>query len=462
MRCLEQVQNLKRQKDSAVNSIYKLKKALIFKGFFYYPFFMIQNLYNLFLQSTAVSTDTRTMRAGSLCFALSGPHFNGNTFIPDALKKGAFHVVSDDVNYKNTPHVTVVENVLETLQALATHHRDTLNIPIVGLTGSNGKTTTKELIVSVLSQRYAVTGTQGNLNNHIGVPLTLLSFNKNTEIGVVEMGANHQLEIAALSKIAKPNYGLITNYGKAHLEGFGGVEGIKKGKSELYDYLRESNGVAIVGRWDQEQMDRSTGIQRVLTPTETEIIDNTDLLEFTVNGRTVKTKLTGSYNYQNALLAFTVGTIFNVAEDDIIAGIEKYTPTNHRSQIIQLKNLHIIMDSYNANPSSMEVAIANLANKKTPYKIAILGDMFELGEYTHAEHQKITNLAQSAQFNEVHLIGINFNATIKDATTKTYENFETFERTFTLSSQQEATILIKGSRGMALERVLKLLLSNVL
>lgn len=418
---------------------------------------MIENLYNLYTQSTGVSTDTRTITAGSLYFALSGENFNGNLFIPDALKKGALHAISDDSNFKNTTHVTVVKNVLATLQELATYHRDHLHIPIVGLTGSNGKTTTKELILSILSQRYNVKGTRGNLNNHIGVPLTLLSFDASTEIGVIEMGANHQLEIAALSSIAKPDYGLITNYGKAHLEGFGGVAGIIKGKSELYDFLRSSKGTAIVGSWDKEQIARSEGIKRVFTPNDTAIIDNTDLLEFRVRGKVIKTNLTGTYNYQNALLAYTVGTIFNVGEDKIITGIENYTPTNHRSQIIQLKNLQIIMDSYNANPSSMEVAIANLANKQTPYKIAILGDMFELGEYSHEEHQKIANLAKAAQFNEIHLIGTYFNKITQEKNINTYDTFEAFESVFRISREQKATVLIKGSRGMALERVLKLL-----
>lgn len=410
-------------------------------------------LYTLFLNSTGVSTDTRTLEKGNLFIALSGDNFNGNDHIEAAFAKDASHVISDDLSFQNQSHVTVVTNTLTFLQELALHHREVLNIPIVALTGSNGKTTTKELILAVLSQKYQVKGTKGNLNNHIGVPLTLLSFNKSTEIGIVEMGANHQQEIAALARIAKPDYGLITNFGKAHLEGFGGLEGVIKGKSELYDYLRQNHGKAIIGLWDTLQQERSQQIEQISTPTDTTLLDNGTYMSFTVNGKTAHTQLTGAYNYHNALLAYTVGTVFKVSEDAILEGITNYTPTNHRSQIIKEGALQIIMDSYNANPSSMEVAIANLASKDMPYKIAILGDMFELGDYAAQEHQRITAMAEKAGLNEIHLIGSNFKK-VTTTVAQTYENVIAFKNTYKLNKDINATVLIKGSRGMALEHIL--------
>lgn len=417
---------------------------------------MIKTLYNIFLQSKGVSTDTRTLKTGQIFIALSGDNFDGNTYIEQALALGAMHAISDRTTFEKHENVTVVSNTLETLQQLATYHRDLLNLPVIGLTGSNGKTTTKELIISVLKQSCKVTGTAGNLNNHIGVPLTLLSFTKDTEIGVVEMGANHQLEIAALSKIAKPNIGLITNYGKAHMEGFGGVEGIKKGKSELFDYLRSTNGTAVVGSWDHEQLKRSEGIKRVLTTPNCSVSNGSETLHFYVNDKLVKTNLTGVYNFQNAMLAYTIGTIFNIPEELIIKGISEYTPTNHRSQLMQVGNLNLILDSYNANPSSMEVAINNLASKENQIKIAVLGDMFELGAYALEEHTKIAELTVQQGIDQVYLIGSYFNDINVMGVFK-FKSFDDFATNFPLNKNQKATVLIKGSRGMALERVLKLL-----
>lgn len=458
MLCHVRAQNLKNRKDLETKYFQeRIKKALIFKGFFYaLHATMILDLYNLFLKSTGVSTDTRTIEKGQLFIALSGDNFDGNTYINAALEKGAMHALSDSNDFRSNAQVTVVENTVAALQELATYHRQQLNIPVVGLTGSNGKTTTKELILSVLSQSFNVKGTKGNLNNHIGVPLTVLSLDKFTEIGVVEMGANHQQEIAALAKIAKPTYGLITNFGKAHLEGFGSLEGVKKGKSELYDFLEASNGTAIVGTWDKEQLARTHHIARIETPRDTSVLDNTELLSFIINGNTVNTQLTGIYNYHNALLAYSVGTIFNMDTDIIIKGISDYTPTNHRSQLIHVGKLQIIMDSYNANPSSMEAAITNLAGKNTPFKIAVLGDMFELGIYAQEEHQKIADFAQKYALDEIHLIGSNFNRTVTTNAIK-HENFEAFAASFKHPKETKTTVLIKGSRGMALERVLKLL-----
>lgn len=416
----------------------------------------IQTLYNQFIKSTGVSTDSRSITKDNLFIALSGESFNGNLYVQQALDAGASHAVSSDPHFNNNKKVTVVDDTLKTLQSLATHHRKTLNLPIVALTGSNGKTTTKELILAVLSQQFNVKGTKGNLNNHIGVPLTLLSFDKTTKIGVVEMGANHQQEIAALCSIALPNYGLITNYGKAHMEGFGGIEGIKKGKSEMYDFLRATNGTAIILRTDEEQIKRSAGINQILTPSNSNVVENEDTLSFTINDKLVKTQLTGIYNFNNALIAYAAGSIFNVNEDLIIKGIANYTPTNHRSQVVQLGQLTLILDSYNANPSSMQVAIENLASKKHTNKIAVLGDMFELGEYAHEEHSKITILAESLDIQQIHLIGTNFNK-VKTNRALKHDTYEAFERQLSLNKDTDALVLIKGSRGMALERILNLL-----
>jgi UDP-N-acetylmuramoyl-tripeptide--D-alanyl-D-alanine ligase len=342
---------------------------------------MIEKIHQIFLQSTGVSTDTRRIKNGNLFFALSGENFDGNLYVKRALDNGAIHAITSDLKWKNNSMVTVVDDVLLFLQQLATYHRNYINIPIIGLTGSNGKTTTKELILSVLSTKLRARGTVGNLNNHIGVPLTLLSFDASLHVGVVEMGANHPKEIETLCEIAQPNFGLITNYGKAHLEGFGSVEGIKTSKSELYNYLRKKNRVAIIGSWDPEQIVRSVGIKQILTPENTSIYTETPLLTFLTNGQLIKTNLTGTYNYHNALFAYTVGTIMNIPQEHIVKGISNYVPQNNRSQIIESGKTKIILDAYNANPSSMKAALENLNIQNASYKTAILGDMFEMGEY---------------------------------------------------------------------------------
>jgi len=415
---------------------------------------MIDQLHQIFLNSTGVNTDTRTIEKGQVFFALSGENFDGNLYVEEALKQGAVHVVSKDSKWNQDNRVTVVKEVLECLQELATFHRHHINIPIIGLTGSNGKTTTKELILAVLSTQFKVKGTEGNLNNHIGVPLTLLSFNSSHQIGVVEMGANHPKEIAALCEIAQPNFGLITNYGKAHLEGFGGVEGVKTSKSELYDYLRKSKGTAIIGRWDPEQIVRSIGIQQVFTPENTSLYSETPFITFITESNLIKTHLTGVYNYHNALFAYTAGLIMEMSPENIVEGIQSYIPNNNRSQIIEVGKTKIILDAYNANPSSMKVAIENLAAQEYKHKVAILGDMFELGEYALDEHQYITKLAEDLKINEVFLLGEHFS---KSATSYAvqFKSLDAFCNSYKINTDKEQVILIKGSRGMGLERLLK-------
>jgi UDP-N-acetylmuramoyl-tripeptide--D-alanyl-D-alanine ligase len=415
---------------------------------------MTEELHHIFLQSTGVNTDTRNIEKGQLFFALSGEIFDGNIYVENALNKGAIHAVTSDSKWSRDIRVTVVDSVLECLQQLATFHRHHINIPIIGLTGSNGKTTTKELILSVLSTQFKVKGTRGNLNNHIGVPLTLLSFDSSLHVGVVEMGANHPKEIAALCKIAQPNFGLITNYGKAHLEGFKGMEGVKTSKSELYSFLRESNNTAIIGRWDPEQIVRSVGINQVFTPESTSLYSEIPCIHFIVDGMLIKTRLTGVYNYHNALFAYAVGTLMDMNPENIVLGIKNYTPTNNRSQIIEIGKTKIILDAYNANPSSMKVALENLAIQDCIHKIAILGDMFELGEFAIEEHQNITTLAENLKINDILLIGENFNRSTTIHAIQ-YKDRNTFTDSYKIDTDKEQVILIKGSRGMGLENVLK-------
>ncbi|WP_292889671.1 UDP-N-acetylmuramoyl-tripeptide--D-alanyl-D-alanine ligase [Nonlabens sp.] len=414
---------------------------------------MIDQLHQIFLNSTGVNTDTRTIEKGQLFFALSGENFDGNLYVEEALQQGAIHIVSKDSKWIGNDKVTVVKQVLNCLQQLASFHRQHLNIPIIGLTGSNGKTTTKELIIAVLSTQFTVKGTEGNLNNHIGVPLTLLSFNSSHQIGVVEMGANHPKEIATLCEIAQPNFGLITNYGKAHLEGFGGLEGVKTSKSELYTYLRKSKGTAIIGRWDPEQIVRSTGIPQLYTPENTSLYSETPFITFITEGHLIKTQLTGRYNYHNALFAFTIGKIMEMAPEKIVKGIESYIPSNNRSQIIKIKNTKIILDAYNANPSSMNVAIENLAAQECAHKVAILGDMLELGAYTLIEHQSISELTEELKINDVFLLGEHFSKVVARHATQ-FRNLDSFCNFYKIHTDKEQVILIKGSRAMGLERLL--------
>jgi UDP-N-acetylmuramoyl-tripeptide--D-alanyl-D-alanine ligase len=417
----------------------------------------IQELYELFCNSYLVDTDSRRIRKGSIYFALKGSNFNGNKFATNALQEGASYAVIDDKTYSGNSNTILVKDALQTLQELANFHRKQLNIPIISLTGSNGKTTTKELINSVLSHKFTTTATQGNLNNHIGVPLTLLSMTPKTEIGIIEMGANHQKEIASLCNIAEPNYGYITNFGKAHLEGFGGVEGIIKGKSELYDFLRTSKGIAFLNEEDKTQLKQVGDIKYInFNTTKIKFVEANPFVTVQFNNMLIKSNLIGKYNYTNIAAAITIGEYFNVSTKNIKTAIENYTPINNRSQIIEKGYLHIILDAYNANPTSMEAALENFNNLKGKIKVLFLGDMFELGVESEKEHQHIVDLAETYNFNTIYLIGNTFSKTkVKNALV--YENFEAFKKANNPLNVHEASILIKGSRGMALERILDLL-----
>lgn len=424
----------------------------------------IESLHQHFLQSSGASTDTRKIFKNCLFFSLKGENFNGNLFAQEALDKGAFKVVIDEAEFhKNNGDTILVENVLVALQQLARYHRTFLGLPILALTGSNGKTTSKELINAVLSQKFKTSATVGNLNNHIGVPLTLLSMDKSTELGIVEMGANHLGEIKMLCEIAEPDYGYITNFGKAHLEGFGSLKGVVQGKTELYQFLKIRNRIIFVNSDDAKQMENSEAIDRITFGSsqadyKIELIDGVDMLAIKYGNVEIYSHLIGSYNFANLSAAIAIGAYFNVHAHKIKTGIEAYIPSNNRSQLIQKGSNTILMDAYNANPSSMMAALENFKMAKSKNKILFLGDMFELGKESEKEHQKIVDYLVKEEFGKVFLVGANFAKT--DNNSSQIKQFETFQE-LKLNIENEpptnARILIKGSRGMALERILDLL-----
>lgn len=423
----------------------------------------IEQLHALFLQYNSVCTDTRKIKKNDFFFALKGENFNGNAYAGQALENGAKYAVIDEALFNTSSKTILVKNVLETLQKLASYHRTYLNIPIIALTGSNGKTTTKELINATLSQKYKTTATVGNLNNHIGVPLTLLSMTNNTQIGIVEMGANHQKEIEFLCNIAKPDYGYITNFGKAHLEGFGSIEGVIKGKSEMYDFLSNNNKTIFVNGNDVIQIEKTKNANRFVfgknNPDFDINIDFIDALPFVkseYNKLEIESQLIGDYNFNNIAAAIAIGTYFKVEDSAIKAAIENYTPTNNRSQIIQKDTNKIILDAYNANPTSMRAALLSFEKQPSTKKMALIGDMFELGKDAKKEHQNIADLVTSLNIDQVVLIGENFFKTqTKSNLSKQFKCFDDFKDWFNNSKIENTYILIKGSRGMALERILE-------
>lgn len=425
----------------------------------------IEEIYQHFKVCTSACTDTRKIEKDSLFFALKGDHFNGNAFASKALEAGAKYCVVDEAKYATDDRYFLVENVLETLQELATYHRYQLKAPIIALTGSNGKTTTKELINAVLSQKYKTSATHGNLNNHIGVPLTLLAMNEGTEIGIVEMGANHPQEIALLCEIAHPDYGLITNFGKAHLEGFGSIEGVIKAKSELYDYLKAHQKTIFVNENDPLQVRQSSNYDNIYkfgladsSHTKLKIIDTQPYVTLSYNGLEIKSQLTGTYNFNNIGVAIAIGSYFNIDTAAIINAIEKYTPTNNRSQILKKDSNTIIMDAYNANPTSMMAALENFKQLHEEEKAIFLGDMFELGQTAESEHQFIVDYLEKNDLGKTYLIGKNFyKTTVKNENIQKFESFEDLKSNLKNRPIKNSFILIKGSRGMALERILEVL-----
>ncbi len=425
----------------------------------------VQTIHEKFLKCTTVSIDTRKIEIGSFFVAIRGERFDANTFAKEAIDKGAYYVVIDNPLYYIDERTILVEDSLKTLQALAQYHRDYLKLPIVALTGSNGKTTTKELINVVLSKKYRVKATVGNLNNHIGVPLTLLSFTKDTQLGIVEMGANHQEEIAFLCSIAKPDYGYITNFGKAHLEGFGGVEGVIKGKSEMYAYLQSNHKVAFVNLDDTIQKEKTEILERITFSQQfkdtTLFIDQVSANPFVaiqVCGVAINSHLIGLYNANNINAAILIGNHFEVPLADIKMAIESYVPENNRSQLLNKGSNEIILDAYNANPSSMKVALENFIQLEKANKAVIIGDMYELGSESQKEHKAIVDfLSQNVTF-ECYFVGNHFYASsVQAGHCHFYASFEDFAKQLPLLKFSQKTLLIKGSRGMALERILEYL-----
>ncbi len=432
-------------------------------SFFLHLLMEINELYNFYKQSYKVTTDTRLNLENSMFFALKGDNFNGNLYAEIALKKGADFAVVDEKKYKTNDQIFLVEDTLQALQDLAKYHRQQLNIPIIALTGSNGKTTSKELIHTVLKQKFECVATKGNLNNHIGVPLTLLSMSPDTEIGVVEMGANHANEIDLLCRIALPDFGYITNFGKVHLEGFGNLEGVIEAKTELYRYLQKRDKNVFINAMDPIQIRESKEMKTITFCSKksefpVEFINANPFVGVKFNGIIVQSKLIGKYNYSNIAIAIAIGRYLDISYSQIKKAIENYIPSNNRSQIIKKESNQIILDAYNANPNSMEVAIENLVQLSAPYKIAILGDMFEVGDNTLQEHLIVANLVQKSNINKAFLIGKSF-AEIKINSHKIiqYKTFEEFKNGFLKNKVSNATILIKASRGMKLERVIDLL-----
>ena len=425
----------------------------------------IKSLHKIFLKSGGVCTDSRKIKNNEIFFALSGDNFDGNQFAKMAIEQGAGYAVISDVKYKLTEKYILVPDVLECLQKLANFHRKSLTTPIIAITGTNGKTTTKELISRVLQKKFKVAFTQGNLNNHIGVPLTLLSFNKETEIGVVEMGANHIREIAALCEIAMPDYGIINNIGKAHLEGFGSFEGVIEAKSELYNYCRINGKKIFVNGDDELLVGLSNGMDRILygklaeNDVRASFIYADPLLSLEWKNHKIDTQLVGEYNFHNVLAAITVGDYFSVPEAQICQAISEYTPQNNRSQLTKTKSNTLIIDAYNANPSSMELSIRNFAKINFDNKLPVLGDMFELGSNSIQEHQKIIELVKSLEFKNAIFVGKAFYS----FSFENYLNFDFFQSTNELSEYlkinkiKNHTILLKASRGVQLEKVLNYL-----
>ncbi len=426
----------------------------------------LQKIYQIYLKTPVISKDSREKLSGGVYFSLKGEKFDGNIFAKDALQNGATIAVIDNPKYRINDNYILVEDALTTLQNLARIHRSKLNIPVIGITGSNGKTTTKELISSVLKKKYNTHFTSGNYNNHIGVPLTILQINSNHEIAVIEMGANHKKEIEFLCTISDPDFGLITNIGKAHLEGFGGIEGIKIGKSELYKHIHAKNGLIFKNGDDSVLAELAEKNQCLNYGSNKEFYCYGELLQShpTIKAKwnckeasgEFNSKLYGDYNFYNMLAAITIGRYFDVDSQDIDSAIASYESDINRSQKIEIDNYSIYLDAYNANPSSMEVAIKNFSKNSTNKKIVLLGDMFELGEDSLVEHQKILDLCTSLNFTFVVVAGNNFmQCESKDPRVLKFQNNKEVKKWYSEFDKENSEILIKGSRGMAMENIIK-------
>ncbi len=427
---------------------------------------LIDDLYGIFCNYPEVSIDTRQIQPGSIFFGIRGPNYNGSEFGAEALEKGAAYAVVDETVRSRDDRFIRVKDPLVTLQKLATHHRSNVKVEILAITGSNGKTTTKELCSAILSKKFNVSATEGNLNNHIGVPLTLLSLSGDTEIGIIEMGANHHGEIAALCNIARPDYGLITNIGRAHLEGFGSIEGVRKTKGELFEFLMKNQKTVFVNESDQQVKSLIASGYRDTVFYQNDFCSGTIvsldpflILDIRIGDRTftVRTNLIGRYNVENILAAVTVGNYFGVSDETIKQAIEGYQPDNFRSQFIDSGRNKIVMDAYNANPSSMILAIDNFLEMAGEKKILIIGQMLELGKTSHAEHRKIIEYLHNRPHDDVIFIGDHFIEAGKGFRFRFYSSVDEFIHELIPSEIHSSLILIKGSRGNRLEKLLPLL-----
>lgn len=423
---------------------------------------IIEKIYQLYSEKYVVTTDSRKVEPGCVFVALKGEHFDGNDF--------AYQVANDNIaacviaDRKDLPHherLFIVDDSLTTLQELAKLHREKCNTPIIGITGTNGKTTTKELVASVLSQKYNIIYTQGNFNNHLGVPLTLLQIKPDTEIAVVEMGANHPKEIELLCSLAQPNFGIITNIGKAHIEGFGSFEGVVKTKNELYDYLRNTNGKVFLNNDNHLLKELAQNLTNVKygkndnADYHASILSSNPYLSISWNNNTINTKLVGEYNFENVMAAITVGCYFNVDQKLIIKALESYHPTNNRSQFIKTEKNEVVMDAYNANPVSMSNSVKNFRNISDDNHLLILGDMKELGNESLNEHQEIINLIKELKFNNVILVGSEFNKINHDFVS--FLNVDELIRHINQNEISGMKILVKGSNSIHLEKIINLL-----
>ena len=427
----------------------------------------ISTLYNYFKECGCVTTDTRNCPEGSMFIALKGETFNGNAFACQALEKGCRYAVVDEAQYADAENIILVDDCLKTFQALAREHRRQMGTRIIGITGTNGKTTTKELIATVLQKKYNVLYTQGNLNNHIGVPLTLLGLKEEHELAVVEMGANHPGEICTLVNIAEPDCGLITNVGKAHLEGFGSFEGVVRTKSELYDYLRAKENAFIFLDKDNEVLcQNASGLEAIGYGMENDALYVSGKLhacapflafEWRHEGEShdVQTHLIGAYNVKNALAAIAIGCRFGVPAEDICEALNNYIPSNNRSQLTETADNHLLVDAYNANPTSMRAALENFRLMEVPHKVAVLGDMKELGEGSMEEHRQIVLLLTTLGLEKVILVGEEFGKVKENF--EHYPDVEAVKRIFAKDKPKGKFILIKGSNSMKLAQLKEIL-----
>ena len=425
----------------------------------------ISSIYQIFLNSNKVCTNSRKIRDNDLFVSLKGPNFNGNKFAETALENGANYAIVDQKEFAVNDNYILVNDCLNTLQNLANYHRKKSKAKIIGLTGSNGKTTSKELIFSVLKLQFKTIATTGNLNNHIGVPLTLLSIEPETEIAIIEMGANHLKEIELLCNIADPDYGYITNFGKAHLEGFINLEGVIKGKSELYTYLMKKSRLIFINNNDNKQLEITKEYTNKFTFGKTNSNVNYSVntinpqISISIEDVTIKSNFFGEYNVENLAAAICIGKYFNMSNTLIKEGVENCIPNSNRSQIIEKGSNKIILDAYNANPTSMQLALVNFNDISEKNKILFIGDMYELGENSHEMHQDIVSTIEEMNFDQTYLLGDLFNKTKFSSKIKAFANLEDLNNNINLEEISNSTILIKGSRGMQLEKILDFLIS---